>query len=214
MFIAPTEPQQLKDIGVVSLMPEDYGVDVLWFNGDSIFGIQRKQFPSDFLASIRDGRLNREYAQMKQLTQAYLLLEGRPTWTSGDMLMNTRTSWSKRQHCNYLASVQYRGIHVVWADTLSDTVKTVGYLDDWTDKSDHNSLDHRPTVSAWGNVTNEDYLRYLYQSLPGIDIVLAKSIVKTLGNIFAIKVTKEELMTVPGIGPGRADNILRVFNHG
>lgn len=217
MFISPTEPEVFKALGVVSLTPEEYGADILWQSKLGLVGVQRKEFPNDFLASVHDGRLNREYAQMKALDVAVLMLEGRPRWTLGDQLIRDRNgkrnAWTKQQHRNYLTSVQMRGIQVHWTEDKQDSVKFLQGFHHWTEKADHSSLDHRPAAarSDWGTISNEDYVRYLYQSLPGINTVLANAIMQTLGVIFRLEVTEEELMTVPGIGKGRAKNIVKVF---
>jgi len=67
MLVAPTEPMTLKALGTVSLVPEDYGSDFLWASPVfGLVGVQRKE-ASDFVASVMDGRLDKELAQMKQL---------------------------------------------------------------------------------------------------------------------------------------------------
>jgi ERCC4-type nuclease len=207
----------LRDIGVTSSLPEQYGVDVMWKSKLGVIGIQRKEFPNDFLASVHDGRLNREYAQMKALDVAVLVLEGRASWTTEGVLIKDRNGkrhpWNKQQHRNYLASVQLRGIQVHNTESLRDTIDFVNHLHGWSEKDSHTGLDSRPAAQGpqWGTASNEDYVRYLYQSLPGINTVLATAIHQHLGMIFRLEVGEEELMTVPGIGKGRAKNIVKVF---
>ena len=65
MFISPTEPKRLGDTGVVSLTPEEYGVDVLFQTELGLVGVQRKVFPGEFLASVHEGWINKEDAQMR-----------------------------------------------------------------------------------------------------------------------------------------------------
>ena len=220
MFISPTEPPLLHTIGVVSPIPEEYGVDILWQSKLGSIGIQRKQFPSDFLISIQDGRLSKEYQQMKALDIPILLLEGHPRWTTegelyGDTHRGQRTyQWTRHQHRNYLASVQLRGIQVHTSESITDTIDYINGLRLWSNKGDHSSLDRRPAAQGsqlWGNITNGDYVRYLYQSLPGVGPRAAGAIYTKLGMIFQLKVSEEDLQTVPGIGKGRAKKIMEVF---
>ena len=222
MFISPTEPKALHDLGVISMIPEDHGVDIMWNSKLGTIGVQRKTFPDDFLSSMKDDRLNKEYIQMKQLDVAVLLLEGRQQWTTEGELYgaygNTGRSytWSRTQHRNYLTSVQLRGIQVQTSDSITDTVDYLRSLRLWSDKGDHSSLDRRAVGAAaselYGTVRNPDYVRWLYQSLPRVGPKQAGMIYKHLGMIFGLKVTYEDLIMVPGVGPKLAQGIVDVFN--
>lgn len=219
MFISPTEPKALHDLGAISMLPEDHGVDIMWSSKLGTVGIQRKVFPGDFISSIKDGRLNLEYQQMKQLDVAVLLLEGRQQWnTDGELYGaygNTGRgySWSRTQHRNYLTSVQLRGIQVQTSDSITDTIDYINALRLWSDKGDHSSLDSRPsrpaTSDAYYTVSNGDYVRWLYQSLPRVGPKQAGVIYERLGVIFGLKVTEEDL--IMAVGPSLAKRIMGVF---
>lgn len=217
MFVAPTEPAQFKPLGISSMIPEDYGVDFLWQSSLGLVGVQRKQFPSDFLASVHDGRLNREYSMMKELDFAVLMLEGQARFTTEGLLIRDRSDkrnpWTRAQHRNYLHSVQLRGVQIAYTDSIGDSCQYLLDLQVWTDKVDHHSLDTRPgpTGSGWARVTNRDYQLHVIQGLPGIGPKQAKAIIDTIGFPFGLYVGVEELMTVPGIGRKKAEQILRVF---
>lgn len=218
MFIGPTEPAIFKPLGVSSSTTETYGVDFLWNSEIGLVGVQRKQFPSDFLASVHDGRLNKEYAQMKELDLAVLLLEGTAKWTTEGQLLRDRSDkrngWTRQQHRNYLHSVQLRGIQIAHTDNLNDTCQYLLDLQVWTNKIDHHSLDTRPgpAKSGWGRVTNKDYQKHLLQGLPNIGPKLADQILSTIGMPFGLRVSVEELMTVPGVGKKMAQQIAKVFD--
>lgn len=217
MYVAPTEPSIFKDLGVSALLPEEYGVDFLWQSELGLVGVQRKQFPSDFLASVHDGRLNREYSMMKELDMAVLCIEGTPRWTTEGMLIrdrnDKRNGWTKAQHRNYLHSVQLRGIHVVYTESLRDTYDYISGLSVWTNKVDHHSLDTRPgpVGSGWARVTNKDYQKHLLQGLPGVGPKVAAAILEHIGMPFGLRVNQEDLMMVPGVGQKMADRIVKVF---
>lgn len=217
MFIGPTEPLAFKHLGTSSLITEDYGVDFLWQSTLGLVGVQRKQFPSDFLASVHDGRLNREYGMMKALDLAILMLEGQAHWTTEGRLIrernDKRNGWDRSKHRNYLHSVQMRGIHVVHTDNVADSIDYLLGLQVWSDKADHHSLDTRPgpTGSGWATVTNVDYQVHLLTSLPGIGPKVARAIIDEVGFPFMLTLGVDELKTVPGVGKKKAEQIVRVF---
>lgn len=218
MFVSPAEPKAFKHLGASSLITESYGVDFLWDSALGMVGVQRKQFPSDFLASMHDGRLNVEYAQMKELSMAVLMIEGTPHWTTEGRLIrgrnDKRNGWTKSQHRNYLHSVQLRGIHVVYTDNVTDSIQYLMDLSVWTNKVDHHSLDTRPgpSGSGWARVTNRDYQVHLLTSLPNVGPKTAKAILDVVGMPFLLTATREELMAVPGVGAKMADRIIKVFS--
>lgn len=218
MFVSPTEPPILTDtLGwVTSSLPETYGADFMWNSPIGLVGVQRKEFPGDFLASVQDGRLGGEaFGKMAQLQVAVLLCEGRDRWTSEGYLMSANPhhpTWTRTQHRNFLASVQMRGVHVQWSDDKFDTIQFLRDLYVWTQKPRHASTTHRITPEAnWGHVSNRDFQVHVLSSFPGISVVLANAIIDTIGFPLGLRVTAEELMTVPGIGPGRAGKLVKVF---
>jgi ERCC4-type nuclease len=215
LYVSPSERAHAH-LGISSSLPEQYGVDFLWASELGTVGVQRKQFPGDFLASVHDGRLNREYAMMKELDLAVLLLEGQQYWTSEGNLVrdrnDSRYQWSLTQHRNYLASVQMRGVQVHSSNSHTDTEQFLLDMQLWTNKRDHSGLSSRPAARGrWGDINNHDYYEYLLQSLPGVGPKQAAAIRGSLGVILKPVVSAEELMTVPGIGKGRAEAILKVF---
>jgi len=220
LYVAPTEPWDLKKLGISTLLPEEYGVDIYWESYMGKCGIQRKRFPDDFLASVFDGRLNREYAMMKGLDLAILLLEGKGHWTVDGRLLRPvngkRWAWTEPQHRAYLASVQLRGIQVHTTHSLSDTVAFIDTMRMWSNKTNHNSLSSRPgpkgTNGFWGDIDDEDYQLHMIQGIPGISVKRAKAIMEKVGFPFMLSVSKEELLSVPGIGKGLADRIWNMFN--
>ena len=218
MFVSPTEPPVFVDTldWITSSVPENYGADFLWNSPLGLVGVQRKEFPGDFLASVQDGRLGGEaFGKMAQLQVAVLLLEGRDRWTTEGYLMSSgkyHQSWTRTQHRNFLASTQLRGVHVQWSDDKFDTVSFLRDLYAWSQKPRHAATTHRITPEgSWGHVSNRDFQVHVLSSLPGISIVLASAMIDTLGFPLGLRVTREQLMTVPGIAAGRADKIIKTF---
>lgn len=221
MFIAPSEPKTLKDMlgAITSPLPEEHGVDFMWGSELGKVGVQRKVFPGDFLSSIHDGRLNREYQLMKELDFAVLLLEGKQSWTSEGELISDRGStnyrWTKQQHIGYCASVQLRGVHVTSSGSTADSVSFLRDLQVWSNKRDHRGLDSRPAATSgnpWGHISNRDFQSYLLQGLPGVGPKMADAIIETLGFPLRFDASVEELMEVPGVGKKTAERIVKVFD--
>lgn len=227
MFISTTEPPELHALGVVSNYPEEYGADILWDSRLGLVGVQRKEFPGDFLASIQDNRLNEQLQKMKSLDVAILLLEGPVQWTTEGELYGRQPrkrtysghrdySWSRIQHHNYLASVQMRGVQVHSTESLGETIECLNGLRVWSDKREHSSLDSRATAKnpVWYDLSNPDFYTWFYQGIlpSGIGPKTARAIYERLGLIFRLTVGPAELETVPGIGKKKAQLIDRIWN--
>lgn len=215
MLIAPTEPVKLKEIGTVSLAPERRGVDVLWASAvTGLVGVQRKEFPGDFVSSKSDGRLAKEFAQMQSLNVAVLVLEGPQVWTiEGALLHPYGEPWTKSKLRRYLCSVRARGIWVERTDSLADTIAFVRDLEEWSKKAKHHSTEQRPGVKrdGWGRASDRDYLVHFLQGLPGVGPELAGRMVDTIGCPFSLSATEEELRSVHGMGKAKAKTIRRMF---
>lgn len=214
MFISPTEPKTLQALGVVSSIPEEYGADILWSSKLGLVGIQRKVFPGDFLASVRDGRFYEGLIKMKALDMGVLVIEGEGNWTThGQLITNYgQVRWDRESHRNFITSVQMRGIVVLGTPTLFDTLDCVAGLQVWSNKDNHTSLDIRPSPDrVWGTITSRDYQLHILKSLPGVNVKRAGAILDTIGFPFALTATEEDLMRVPGIGRKLAEKIAGVF---
>lgn len=173
------------------------------------WGVQRKE-AKDFLASVHDGRLAKEFLQMKRLHQGVLLLEGSWRWTSsGELFQTYGFRWTRSSHRGYLWSVRQAGVWVEATDGLSQTVELVPHLATWSNKTEHGSITRRASAPAsWGAASNRDYQLWILQSLPGVGPKVAAAILDTLGMPLAWTVGELELMSVPGVGKKMARSIL------
>ena len=211
--VAPTEPDALKRIGTVTLLPERFGVDVLIPTRIGLVGIQRKQFPSDFLSSVHDGRLQKEFGQMKILAHAFLLLEGRPTWTSDGKLANTsHFKWTVDSMTGFLLSLQIQyNVGLLWTEDTNETILVCKRVEGWFAKTSHNSMRVRPRPSnPWQSRNNEDWQVWMLQGVPGIGPGTAEAICKHFGRLpLQLTVGEVELRAVPGVGKKTANDLLR-----
>lgn len=210
LIIAPTEPAAFKAIAdVVSMAPERMGADALWSsNSWGMVGVQRKEY-RDLVASVADGRLAREVAQMQRLGLAVLMVEGRVRFASNGEIVDSYMRWTRSQHRSLLRSVQAKGIWVEATDNVADTVEAVQDLRRWADKARHNSLDRRPKpAGAWGKASERDFALHLLQGVDGVGPVVAEAILDRFGKVpWAWECSHEDLLAVPGVGPGVAKKL-------
>ncbi len=80
-------------------------------------------------------------------------------------------------------------------------------------KEKHKGINVRPKPQTlWGSLKDRDYGVHLIQGIDGIGPGVAGAIFDKFGVPFTLTVTKAELESVDGVGPKRADKIVRMFN--
>lgn len=215
MLIAPTEPPALRAIGQVSMRTERLGVDIAWVVQSDWWGVQRKEV-ADFIASMYDGRLSREIAMMKACKQAVLLVEGRLTFTTDGVLLNSgyQKPITRKQIDGFLWSVRSQGIWVDYTTNLQDTIAYVGRLETWTRKEKHTGLVSRPgPTTSWGVADDRDFAIHLLMGLPGVGKELAERILNHFGRLpWVWDVDEIALTEVEGIGAKTASRIWKAVN--
>lgn len=197
-------------------LPEPRGVDFLWLDAAGDWrGVQRKEL-SDFLASLDDGRLAREIAQMNaHVTMPTLVLEGRLQYANGSLLTKgwtrnvTYASFQRR-----LLTISNRNVAVFFTHEAAQTAEWIMAFHAWTMQESHETASHRPKpTNDWGKLTNADWQVHLLQGLDGVGAKTAKAIVETLGRCpLKVDATVAELMTVPGVGRATARKIIHSIN--
>lgn len=220
MLIAPTEPPSLRAIGRTSLLPERFGCDLLFTVRGERIGIQRKEV-KDLRASVVDGRLAKELAQMGAVTRALLLVEGKVSWTpdGGDMV-NGRfgQEWTRAAWNGLLWSVQSKGVWIASSSSLQETVAVVQEFERWCRKEKHTALDVRPKPgSIWGRMSTRDWGIHLLQGIEGVGPEIAGRIYDAYGNVpveWSKNVDEAWLMGVEGIGKKKAARIYRALDKG
>jgi ERCC4-type nuclease len=216
MLISPAEPPKFKTLGTVSSRPEQYGADFMFFANKNWIGVQRKEI-SDLIASLHDGRLSREVAQLQSCDQRVLIVEGPVRFTDAGEMMDKPfgQKLTKKQWKGLLWSIRLKNIWIEFSDDTDDTIDILRWLEEWFKRDRHSSLERRPgPVSMWGTPTNEDYQRHLVMGLPGVGPELADRIVKKFGVPFTWGIDKGDLMLVEGVGPKKADMIYAALDDG
>jgi ERCC4-type nuclease len=219
LLVAPTEPEELRAIGVTSLIPERFGVDVMFGSTLGLIGIQRKTV-TDFLASLHDGRLQKELFQMQRLCVRVFILEGLLKWTEdrlGLLVGVNQIRWSRAQHLSVLWSIQSRGIWVTQTDSLRDTVDTIWELRRWAGKTKHDSLLHRPgpasSPGVWGKPDCRDYAIWVLQGFDGIGPELAGRIFDHCDGLpLRWTLDAKEMQEIRGIGAGKAGALMEMLD--
>lgn len=216
LIVAPTEPLLLRNAASsVSLMPEQWGCDVLIVAGGKKVGVQRKEI-KDLLSSTDDGRLALQLSQMRAspLDHRVIVLEGGVRFDNAGRLDRGRTAgrgreWTQKELWGLLWSVTVLDdVTVVRTDSVAETVAWVKVTEAWWSKTEHKGLRARPGMGkgAWGKPMTWEWASWVLQGWPGIGPELAERIVREFGRLpLKWDVTVEQLSQVKGISKARAE---------
>lgn len=211
IFVSPAEPAPFKEIGESSKLTEEYGADFLIVGYEKLIGIQRKQFPGDFLSSLTDGRLQTSLIKLTQCTMGILVLEGKPAWSYTGALIGFRYGQGATYTRNHLRSLLFSvqselEIGTQWTDSIGDTIELVQDLEAWAQKDEHSTLFTRPNVKK-GDMERKISARtkaaWVLQGVEGLGYVRACAVYDHFGRLpLQWDVTEKELLGVPGVGKG------------
>jgi ERCC4-type nuclease len=203
------------DRGRVSGLTEKFGADFMWTAKGEKWLVQRKEV-KDLLASVRDGRLAKEVAQMRE-GRGVLVVEGEVRWSTDGMMIGDRwgEKWSRRLWGGLQWSLSERGVWVFETGGLGETVDLVCGLEDWTKRERGRTLDRRPTASGmWGTKPGDrDWQRWLLQGFPGVGPELADRILDEFGGKLPLGLDTRggKLEDVRGLGPKKIEQIKRLL---
>ena len=176
IYVSPTEPPILHTLGIVSLLPENHGVDILDMISGT--GVQRKTLP-DLYASINDGRLSKQIGQRQQslnVINAVLLLEGASFKLDIPM--------SENQIQLALLSIQRSGYYFIQTRNLSHTRELLPKIFHHFRQLEHGLINRPPNIIS-------DWRLTMLQLLPGVGTVKAKRILDGVGFPFMLKDIEE-----------------------
>lgn len=214
-LISPSEgdlAKKLKSNGIVSSLPEEKGADILTYTNQGLLGIQLKEIPNDFLASISDGRLTRETTLLpKHCKFPLLLLRGKfDYWPDGRIAIGRKepSRFTKTQIQGILFDVRYvKGVDYDYVRDMDDVVFYLKTLTGWLNSGKHFGLFTRPggPRGTWAIPTVEEYQSWILQGFQGIGPALADSIINHFGRTpLAWTCSLGDLMKVPKLSGKRA----------
>jgi ERCC4-type nuclease len=209
LIVAPTEPPELRAIGITSSLPESYGADVLFSCPTGLVAVQRKTV-LDLINSLTDGRLSSEFAKLSDADIPLVLIEGRPSWTADGLLMSR--PFRKQAWWGLLLSiVAGQGFPIVQTDSLNETAEWLTVASTWFGKTEHRSLRTRPKpLDAWGEYSSMG--SQLLQSFPGIGPDRADAIMAHFGGVpLRWTVEEKELRRVKGLGKETARRLIEAL---
>ena len=214
LLVSPAEPKPFFQLGRSTQLPEKYGSDFL-FASDQIglIGIQRKQFPEDFLASLRgNDRVSRELQQMKRLDMGVWLFEGIGNWTNdGYLVYGGRYKYTLPEFWGFIASVYRMGYAVVCVRNQTESIQFLHYIQQWARKDQHDSLLNRPKPGQWGAAGTREWALHFLQGLPGIGYTKACKILDHFAGKLPFKADFEFEDLRDATGPAGSKVICELF---
>ncbi len=167
----------------------------------SRMAVERKT-TTDFLESIKDGRL---FSQMLELKRNYeapvLIIEGESLFQRG---------FHENAIYGALASIigDYR-IPVIFTRNARETAKFIEFLV----RREYSPKDAVPLRKEKGAMTDEERQRYIVESLPKISAKLSRRLLEHFGSVRNVMNAEiGELIQVKGIGRKTAEEIYEIVN--
>lgn len=205
MLVSPTEPTRLRKLGKVSSLPETYGCDFLFIDHAKRTGVQRKEFPADFMASLNDGRMYELVREMMELDRGILIIEGYGRWTEdGALEKDYGRGLTKQDFYKLIYTLSFEwGIEVFQNGGMDETAGMLMAMEEWAAKKKHVSLDTRPGVrgDGWGQVKERDAAVHVLQSWNGVGPDVGGKVYDHFGRLpLKWTVSKGEMLEVGGVG--------------
>lgn len=221
VLVSPTEPALLKATGISSSIPESRGADILIASRHTTIGIQRKQFPGDFMSSMNDGRLNDLALKLSASVQVpILVLEGQPKWTRDGVLVDDRVRrFTLTQLNRWLLSLfAVYGVTHFWTRSVPETANLIVDFEVWASRAEHGtSLLHRPGIPGEsrdirGKVTDRNRAIYMLQALAeGVGPDVAARIFDHFERVpLRWDVTAKQMGGVDKVGPKRVQALSKM----
>ena len=219
ILVSPNERRPVKtalgELGLEYPIPYDFQL----FTKRGIVAVERKFFPDDLIASVRDGRLAKECAAMRQNAQfCFVIKEGRGRYTRDGKLKigNKPSSWTRSGVRNLLRSIRFvEGAGIEESANIKDTIEILKELQRYFDNPTHVGIRVRPSFeSNWPVPVYEERFVYWLQGCgQGISIIRARAIAKEFKNPLEIATAymdgtlHDRLTSISGIGSKIANSI-------
>lgn len=219
IFVSPTERGEhvkvvARSLDVrTSLLTERRGVDFAWFVDNKWCGVQRKRI-DDFYASLNDGRLAREVAQMREnLALPIIVLEGELIASMDGTFIVGQQTRTVQSHYAAMLTLAGWGITVLQTKSAQHTGWAIIGMHNWSQSDKHKTGLVRPKASGqWGKATSREWAIHMMQGFDGIGPDTAAAFVDMLGLPLEWTVDVKQMLEVPGIGRTRAMQLWDALN--
>lgn len=214
IIVSSNERKKVRDalgeMAVVANLPYDFQL----MTNRGLVALERKKFPSDFLASVEDSRLAKECASMRADSgYRILIVEGKGKYTKdGYLKRGTKvTRWTKSGIRNLMRSIRYvEATDIEFSDNIEGTVEILKELQEYFDADTHLSIRSRRKFTSCTQFvpTYEERFNFFLQGLPSINIIRARALAgvfKSPMEVFSASV--EDLKSIKGIGGKTATSI-------
>jgi len=189
------------------LEPLPYDMQLVTRNG--LLPMERKKVPSDFLASVSDGRLSQQIMDMRAVSPFYVvLLHGEFVYKSDGTLVtgnkHDKSRWTRKAIRNLKRTIQYvEGAFIEEASTDQELVEVVTTLQEYFDSNHHFSMRTRPSMeSDWFVPRWDERILHFYQGIPGVSIVRSRSLFKVCPKPLDLyQMTLDDFQRIDGFGP-------------
>ena len=215
VIITTNEPKRVRELFRDRLeMPMQF--DMMLYTNSGAIGIERKKVPDDLLASVTDGRLNREILAMREETQIQILLiHGKMKFNKDGTLKTWRRrpqryGWTEKGITNLKRTIRYvEGLYIEEAKNNYELVQVVNDLQSYFDEKNHLSLKSRSRIeTSWFVPSRGERVIHYYDGLPGVATIGAKKLYDRFPSPMQLyEATVDDLLQIPGIGKVMANSI-------
>lgn len=214
LWVSPAEPPELRALGRTHSLVEKYGSDFMFATPTAgLVGIQRKQFPEDFLASLRgNDRVSRELQMMKSLDVGIWILEGMGNWTNdGFLVYGGRYKYFEYELWGFQLTLGTMGFNLFRVRDMRATKLLIERIQLWAAKPDHDSLLVRPKPGQWGTAGSREWAIHFLQGLPGIGHASAEKILDAFAGKLPFRPDFRFDELEFAIGPAKARVVCELF---
>lgn len=224
ILYSPSEPYEIRnDLGDYGISTPSLPVDYGWFTLGVKSLTERKHIPGDLLASMSDGRLNREVQALLENIEkggkSYLLLEGHLECNSSGHILNPHkvSGWEIDKVSERIATIQTMGVQLLLSPSIQETALILVSQLRWEMKGDHKSLSIRPGPGkdSWNSRSYSNYIIWSYQGIPGVGADIAEilySEAPTWKDLCSMDI--DDFQQLPHFGKKRSERIYRFIHEG
>lgn len=218
MFVltSPNERDNMKLALGGLYVPDNLPFDFKLITNRGIVAVERKKFPFDLFASLRDGRLARECAAMREAADfRFIILEGKMhiNRETGYIRLSKHkdTRFTRRGFRNLLRSIRYvEGCDIEWSSNTAGTVDILTEIQSYFDEENHFAIRVLPKLETdfYSPTYEEQLVGWLQRCGTDVGIIRARELAKvfhTPTDLFCADVN--DISSIKGIGKKTAAKI-------